>query len=67
MITILIRDLPPKVRALTVRVEEGVYTVILNARLPFEMQQKSYLHELRHIERGDFDGGDINEIEARNG
>lgn len=41
----------------------GEYTVLLNSRCSFEQNQKTYLHELKHIESGDFQEAAVNEIE----
>ncbi len=41
----------------------GEYTVLLNLRCPFEQNQKTYLHELEHIENSDFQEAAVNEIE----
>jgi len=42
---------------------DGSYTVLINARLSVETQQKVYIHELKHIVNGDFDGSNADEIE----
>ncbi len=57
-------DLPPRIRGFVVRLN-GEDTIVLNSRLSREQNMKTYLHEKRHIERGDFDkeGMDVNQIE----
>lgn len=49
-------DFPYNIRGFVVRkCEDDVYyTVMLNSRLSFEQQQKTYLHELEHIVQDDF-------------
>lgn len=43
---------------------EDYYTVVLNPKYNWEQNQKTYKHELEHIECGDLDGhGDPNSIE----
>jgi hypothetical protein len=56
-------DLPPKIRGFVVR-RNGEDTIVLNSRLSREQNMKTYLHEKKHIERGDFEnGGDVDQIE----
>ena len=43
------------VRALTVKNEDDSYTILINARQPYEMQCKAYDHEIEHINNGDYD------------
>lgn len=40
------------------------YTIFLNARLSYETQLESYFHALHHIENGDFEKFDVQEIES---
>lgn len=47
-------DLPAGVRAFTLPDEQGDYNVYVNSALSYEQQQKSLLHERRHIVNGDF-------------
>lgn len=42
----------------------GEYTVLLNSHCSFEQNQKTYLHELEHIEYGDFQEAAVGEIET---
>lgn len=39
------------------------FTIFLNARTSFEMQQETYLHEVEHIMKNDFDKFNVGEIE----
>lgn len=45
---------------------DGTYTIFLNTRITFEMQQKTVEHELKHIERNDLwqENPDAQKIEA---
>lgn len=40
------------------------YTILINARLSYEGQQRAYKHALRHIQRGDFERFNVQMIEA---
>ncbi len=42
---------------------DGSITVILNSRDSHERQIKAYQHELKHIEKRDFEKHDVQEIE----
>ena len=66
MRTILI-DLPLKCRGYIYEdVETGDKVCVLNARLNYESNMKTYKHECRHLENNDFESNDsINAIEAR--
>jgi len=48
-------DLPTTIRGLCKKNSDGSFTILLNARLNLEQQQCTYLHEIKHIENGDFD------------
>lgn len=48
-------DLPTHIKAFTVKDKDGFYTIVLNQNLSFEQQEKSYAHEMEHINNGDFD------------
>ena len=39
------------------------YTIYINARLSMEGQREAYNHALRHIQRGDWEGKDVQIIE----
>lgn len=43
--------------------EDGSDTILLNARLDYHSQLKAYLHALGHVEHGDFEKCDVQEIE----
>ena len=58
-------DLPSTVRGVTVRDEDGNYNIYINSSLSEDARQKAIEHELKHVERGDFDSfSDISELEA---
>lgn len=62
-ITRLIPMPDTRVRAFTVCDADGDYNIYINANISAAMQRRAYRHEMRHIRRGDFDGGDVNRIE----
>ena len=39
------------------------FTVYINAALSREQRERAYLHALRHIESGDFEKDDVQQIE----
>lgn len=41
------------------------YTIYINQKLSYEQRLKAYSHALRHIQNNDFDGYDVQAIEAR--
>lgn len=59
-------DLPTTVDGFTRCNEDGSYTIILNARSAHCRRIRAYDHELRHIQRNDFAGSDVQEIESEN-
>lgn len=48
-----------------VKNDDDSYTVFLNTRLSQESRTLSYYHALRHIRDNDFEGGDVQAIEAK--
>lgn len=46
--------LQPSIYALTIVDESGFFNIYINARLSFAQQRRTFRHEVRHIERGDF-------------
>lgn len=48
-------ELPPGIRAFTVRDRNGDYNIYINAHLSAEACFLAYIHELNHINSGDFD------------
>jgi len=59
-------DLPCRVKAVSTENEDGSYTVILNSKLNYEQNVESFKHEIRHIEKKDFDKDDVDMIELLN-
>ncbi len=51
-------SLPISVHGVTARDETGFYNIYINVDQSYENQKKAILHELEHIERGDFDKSD---------
>lgn len=62
---IRLQDLPVSVRGFCYHDDDGRAYIILNARLTREMNASSYLHELRHISRGDMYNPDYLEYKGR--
>lgn len=48
-------DLPLRVKGFVMRDEDDFNNIYINEHLGVIEQQKALLHELRHIEQGDFD------------
>jgi hypothetical protein len=60
-------DLPATIRSFVVSNDDSTYTIILNSKLSHEQNLISYIHELEHIKRGDYDkkcSADLIEINA---
>lgn len=53
-IRIVFSSLPCTIKAYTIR-KDDYYTIVLNSNLSHEQNKISYIHELEHIENGDFD------------
>jgi hypothetical protein len=45
---------PWSVRGLVTTNEDGTYSIFLNDRYPMSVLQKTFLHEVKHIENDDF-------------
>jgi len=54
-ISLFFVDLPPKANGLTVKNDDGGYTILINAKLSIEGQRAAYDHEIQHINNQDFD------------
>lgn len=48
----------------TVKNEDGTYSVFINARMASNQIEKTYMHEIEHIENGDFDKDQVQRIES---
>lgn len=56
--------MPTRVKGQTVKNEDGSYSVFLNARMASNQIEKTYQHEIEHIENGDFVKEQVQRIEA---
>ena len=63
---IRIINLPSTVHGVTVRDEDGNYNVYINSALAEDARKRAIDHELKHIERGDFDNlcSEISDLES---
>lgn len=52
-IRILLKDLPTSVKGFVYLDSTYQYVIVLNSRMPKEIQQKTYCHELDHIRKGE--------------
>lgn len=57
--------LPDGVNEAVTPCADGCYTIYINNKLTWEQRLLAYGHALHHIEMGDFDGDDVQEIETR--
>jgi len=65
MIITRIIDFPDnKADSFVVADANGDYNIYLNAKASREDQYKGYIHELKHLLRGDFDKFDVQSIES---
>lgn len=60
----LIDRLPPKTHEMVCPNPDGTYTVLIDAKLSYSMQMESFNHAMKHIQNGDFEKCDVQEIEA---
>lgn len=64
IIQVILVDMPARMHGLTVRNEDGSYTILINAGLSAETQCKAYDHEIGHINNHDYDQiYDVSKIE----
>lgn len=59
--SVIFVDLPPTIKGMIVKMfdyeyGDDTYTIVINSRLNAEQQQEAFLHELRHLQEGDFEG-----------
>ena len=52
-------------KEMVVQNEDGSYTVLINAKLSQDGQLKAYQHALNHIDNGDFEKSDVQNIELQ--
>lgn len=55
-IRVITMQLPGSVRAFTVR-KDDFYTIIMREDLSGQERMRTYMHEVEHIKRGDYDAG----------
>lgn len=60
---VIYEDMPSKIKGFTIKNGDDTFTTIINGRLNAEQQRSIFLHELKHINDGDFDKDNIDEIE----
>ena len=53
-IVVRMMRLPPHVRAFTMLDAQGDYNVYINEAMSYEQRLRSFAHEKRHIDNGDF-------------
>lgn len=64
IIQVFIIDMPTFVDGITVKNNDGSYTILINAGLSAEGQCEAYDHEMEHINNHDFDHFyDVNQLE----
>ena len=62
---IRIINLPSTIHGVTVKDEEGNYNIYINSSLSEDARKRAIEHELKHIDRGDFESlADISDIET---
>lgn len=50
---VILRDLPTSVRGFCYHDDEGTAFIVINSRLPHEIQILTFRHELEHIQHGE--------------
>lgn len=62
---VVYQNLPYKVNAFTMyNACDNFYTIVINSRISHSSAKRAFLHEIEHINRGDFHSNkDVNEIE----
>ena len=58
---IRLADLPTSVRGFVYNDDDGEIYIVLNSRLSHEQNLSTYVHELKHISRGDLDNPNYHE------
>lgn len=56
-------DMPVSIPALVRKNNDCTYTIIINSRHSYERQRQSFMHELSHIKRCDFEKDNVQAIE----
>ena len=52
-VPVVLKDLPVKIHGFVCLGSDYEPIIIINSRLSWEQQQKTYKHELQHIQRGE--------------
>ena len=55
--------MPSRIKGYTAIDDDGNYNIYLNEQLSQEQQRKTYLHEMAHIARGDWDKASVEDAE----
>jgi hypothetical protein len=63
MVSVRFLQMPYRVKGFVRQNEDDTYTIVLNSRLSYEQNVKTYEHEISHIVKGDFSKSDVNQIE----
>lgn len=58
---IRLADLPTSVRGFVYHDDDGEMYIVLNSRLSHEQNLSTFVHELKHIRRGDLDNTNYQE------
>ncbi|EEG48285.1 hypothetical protein [Blautia hydrogenotrophica] len=63
-VNVVLMDFPnTKEKELVTPNDDGSYTIFINSRFNYETQLKAYIHAIQHIEAGDFEKENVQEIE----
>ena len=60
-IQVILIDLPPHVHGFVCLGSDYNPCIVINSRLPFEQQQRTFFHEMEHIRTGQIDDDDYDE------
>lgn len=63
-VNVVLLDFPRPGNEMVCENEDGSFTIMINARLSYENQLKSYQHAMKHIQNNDFQKTDTQMIEA---
>ena len=63
-VTVIIQDLPTTVKGFVFIDCNSCPCIVLNARMPVEIQKQTYKHEMKHISNGDMDNNAYREYSA---
>lgn len=64
-VNVILMDFPnTKEKELVTPNDDGSYTIFINSRFNYETQLKAYEHAMQHIEAGDFEKENVQEIES---